>query len=50
LLTNFAYNNPFTNYPGYIFPIIITALLVSLKPEEYSDEEGSANPVYTKVS
>ncbi|HFF9832551.1 O-antigen ligase family protein [Serratia marcescens] len=43
LLTNFAYNNPFTNYPGYIFPIIITALLVSFKPEEHFRGEYAAN-------
>jgi hypothetical protein len=30
-LTNFMYNNPMLNYPGYAFPIIMSALFISLR-------------------
>lgn len=32
---NFVYNNPITNYPGYIFSIIISALLLSFRQDEF---------------
>ncbi|WP_017892184.1 hypothetical protein [Serratia sp. S4] len=32
---NFVYNNPITNYPGYIFSIIISALLLSFRKDEF---------------
>jgi O-antigen ligase len=36
LSMNFVYNNPLTNYPGYIFPIIISILLLSVRKPEGS--------------
>ncbi|MBB1580544.1 hypothetical protein [Serratia sp. OS31] len=36
LSMNFVYNNPLTNYPGYIFPIIISILLLSVRRPENS--------------
>lgn len=36
LSMNFVYNNPLTNYPGYIFPIIISILLLSIRRPESS--------------
>ncbi|WP_283602877.1 hypothetical protein [Serratia proteamaculans] len=40
LSLNYGYNNPMTNYPGYIFPIIITALFFSLGAKYKSLNNG----------
>lgn len=36
LSINLVYNNPITNYPGYVFSIIISALLLSFRQDEFS--------------
>ncbi|MDW5501028.1 hypothetical protein R6Y99_14650 [Pseudomonas lundensis] len=41
LSMNFVYNNPLSNYPGYIFPIIITILLLSVRKPESSTVKRS---------
>lgn len=42
LMMNFVYNNPLTNYPGYLFPIILSILILSLRtslPLEHLGEQ-----------
>ncbi|MEE4409333.1 MULTISPECIES: hypothetical protein [unclassified Serratia (in: enterobacteria)] len=47
LIMNFVYNNPLTNYPGYLFPIILTILILSLKTT--SEKESTSSHVLNKI-
>lgn len=49
LSMNFVYNNPLTNYPGYIFAIIISILLLSIRtPETGSVSRSRKNVGYVQ--
>jgi len=49
LSMNFVYNNPLTNYPGYIFAIIISILLLSIRtPETGSVSQSRKNVGYVQ--